>query len=322
MFLTSVNLIPEAPVATMVDLARQAEELGYHRCWVFDEGLATRDLYVTMAAVAGATERILIGPGITNPYTRHPAITAAAIASLDEMSGGRGFLGVGAGGSLTLGPLGLPRTRPLAAVGEMIQVCRALFSGNAVDLSGATTSLHRARLGFARPDLEIWLAGRGPKMVEMGGELADGVMLEFLHHDLISEAVDLVRRGAARSGRPGRIAYGTMVVTDDASMEVTRRHMTYRLVDSSPVVRERLGIGEAEIEKIRAALPDGLEAAGRHVRREWVEPFVIAGSVAECADRLVDLMEQHRFEEFVVPVLDVASATDLMATVARLVPAR
>ncbi|NCG36429.1 MAG: LLM class flavin-dependent oxidoreductase, partial [Actinobacteria bacterium] len=112
MIAKSINLIPEAPIAAMVDLAAHAEDLGFDRCWVYDEGLATRDLYVTLSAIATATSRMQLGPGITNPYTRHPAQTAAAIASIDELSGGRGFLGIGAGGSLTLDPLGIKQQRP------------------------------------------------------------------------------------------------------------------------------------------------------------------------------------------------------------------
>ncbi|MCH2621917.1 MAG: LLM class flavin-dependent oxidoreductase, partial [Acidimicrobiales bacterium] len=85
----SVNLIPEAPVSVIRELAVRAEELGYRRCWVYDEGLATRDVYVTLAAILQATSRLIVGPGVTNAYTRHPGQSAAAIATLAEMSGGR-----------------------------------------------------------------------------------------------------------------------------------------------------------------------------------------------------------------------------------------
>lgn len=107
---TGINIIPEGPIAGLVEVAVEAERLGFGRCWAYDEGLATRDVYVTLAAIAAATSTIEIGPGITNPYTRHPAQTASAVASLDELSGGRAFLGIGAGGSLTLTPLGIDVT--------------------------------------------------------------------------------------------------------------------------------------------------------------------------------------------------------------------
>ena len=73
----SVNLMPKGPVAEVADLAVLAERLGYRRCWVYDEGLITRDVYVTLTAIALATKRILLGPGITNPCVRHPGVAAA-----------------------------------------------------------------------------------------------------------------------------------------------------------------------------------------------------------------------------------------------------
>ena len=75
---------------------------------------------MTLTAIALATERILLGPGITNPYVRHPGVTAAAVATIDELSGGRAFVGLGAGGGLTLDPLGIDRRRPVVTVGHMV----------------------------------------------------------------------------------------------------------------------------------------------------------------------------------------------------------
>ena len=79
MTVSSINLIPEGPLDQLVALAVRAERLGYQRCWVYDEGLATRDVYITLAAIALVTTRMELGTGITNPYTRHPATTAAEI---------------------------------------------------------------------------------------------------------------------------------------------------------------------------------------------------------------------------------------------------
>ena len=313
MLAASVNLIPEAPVSQMVALGRSAEALGYARCWIYDEGLATRDVYITLAAIAQATSRIRLGTGITNPYTRHPATTAATIATLDELSDGRAFLGLGAGGSLTLGPLGIDRAKPLGAVRDTLLACRKLFSERPVTMSCAGFELRGATLGFARPGIEIWLAGRGPKMLALGGELADGVMLDFIHKDTLGDSVQLVRGAAAR---PTRIAYSTMIITDDEAMADTKPHMTYRLVDSPPQVRHLLGIGDHEVAAIREAMADGLVAAGSLVRDEWVHPFVIAGNVESCARELAVLMARHSIDEFLLPVLDLHHADHLMSVVA------
>ena len=131
----------KAPVGEIVELAVLAEQMGYERCWLFDEGVMTRDVFVTLAAIAERTSTIKIGPGITNPYVRHPGATAAAIASIDELSDGRAFIGVGAGGGLALGPLAVERTRPLQVVADAVTAMRGLFAGDTVTMTSETLSL-------------------------------------------------------------------------------------------------------------------------------------------------------------------------------------
>ena len=316
-FVASINLMPESPVGELVATAQEAERLGFSRVWVYDEGLAARDVYVVLTAIAAATTTVHVGPGITNPYTRHPATTAMSVATLHEMSGGRAFLGIGAGGSLTLDPLGIDRSKPVLAVRQTIEACRGLFDGETITASARHFSLSNAHLAMAKPSkAEIWLAGRGPLMLQLGGELATGVMLEFLHKDSIAHHRALVSAGAARSGNQPRLCYSTMVITTDAEMEAARPHMTYRLVDSQPDIKAELGITPDDIDKIRAAMAHGLEAAGEYVKTDWVRPFVISGSVDECATELRTLMTTHQFEEFILPVFHLDDATRLMGVVA------
>lgn len=312
------NLIPTEPVERMVALARRGEELGYERCWVYDEGLAARDVYVTLAAIAAATDAVEMGPGITNPYTRHAGATAGAIASLDELSGGRAFLGIGAGGSLTLDPLGIERNRPLAAVAEAIDACRRLLEGETVDADGRCVRLRQASLAWraGRTGTEIWLAGRGPRMLELGGAACEGVMLDFVHKPGLAEAVGRIRAAGRAAGRSPQIAYSTMIVTDERVMAATKPHMTYRLVDSPPEVRAAIGLTDEAAGRIRAAMGSGLEAAAELVRDEWVHPFVLAGTASECAAELASLVAAHGIDEFVVPVLDDQGAENLLATAA------
>ena len=143
-------LMPEGPVGKVVDVAVEAERLGFERVWIPDEGLAARECYVSLAAVAAATHRVQVGTGITNAYTRHPGVTASAIATLDELSGGRAALGVGAGGGLTLTPMAIDRVKPLSAMRELSSLEEASGKLSDRQMLGALLSDHESLARSAR----------------------------------------------------------------------------------------------------------------------------------------------------------------------------
>lgn len=305
-------------MARIVELAVAAERLGFRRCSVYDEGLAARDVHVTLAAIAAATDQILLGPGITNPHTRHPGVTAAAVASLDELSGGRAFLGLGAGGALTLDPMGIDRGKPLSAVREMVLACRSLFSGERLDFDGETVQFVSARLDYARPDIEIWLAGRGPKMMLTAGELSDGVNLSYVHKGTLGALLSSIRSAAV--GRPvPKISYTTKIVSSEADLEAARRNLSFRLLDQPGDVQELIGFGPDDAAALRKALGEGgPSVAAPLVEDDWVLPFVVAGTPAECAAELRAMLAEHQIDEFQLPVQELDEAESAMETVAAL----
>lgn len=312
--------MPERPVGQLVELARHAEALGYERIWIPDEGLAGRDCYVTLAAIAAATTRVRIGTGITNAYTRHPGVTAAAIASLDELSGGRAMLGLGAGGGLTLDPLAIERLAPLAAIEDLVTAARHLWAGERVDHAGGTGPFNDARLEFGRADIPIWLAGRGPRIMRLAGQLADGFVLSFVHKELLGRHAQAIRAAAEATGRPRpRLAYVTMIATTETDLRAARESMTFRLVDSPASVKERIGLTEAGTSALRQAIADGGPAAAAPlVRPGWVDPFVIAGTPAECASEIAALMAAAEIDEFQISVNRFGDGADQLAATAAL----
>ncbi|MFV1990843.1 MAG: LLM class flavin-dependent oxidoreductase, partial [Acidimicrobiales bacterium] len=215
---------------------------------------------------------------------------------------------IGAGGSLTLDPVGIERHRPLQAVSETIGACRALFSGVPAESSGEFVQLREATIRGARSDIEIWLAGRGPLMLRLGATQADGVMLEFIYKPQLGAVIDRVRQAAVQAGRQPKISYSTMVVTDDRSMAVAKQHLSYRLVDSPADVKAAIGLSDSDANLIRSTMPQGLEAAGELIREEWVLPFVISGTSSECAAELEELISASSIDEFAVALLDAESA--------------
>jgi 5,10-methylenetetrahydromethanopterin reductase len=318
MIVKGVNLIPDVPMAQVIELGQEAERLGYDKCWVYDEGLATRDVYVSLAAIAQKTARVRLGTGITSPFTRHPAVTASAVATLDELSGGRAFLGLGAGGTLTLAPMVIERQKPLTAVREMLQAIRPLLRGELVTFNGEIVKLQNASINSPRPNLPIWVAGRGSKMLMLGGELADGVVLDFIHKDSLPGSVKLIQSGSKITGNKPKICYSTMVITNERVMQELRPHMTYRLVDSPQEVKDLIGMTPADVEAVRSTMSaKGLVEAGKLIKEEWIAPFVIMGSEAECARELSDLMTRNGFDEFLLPILETQTAGKLMAEVAK-----
>lgn len=314
-------VMPEGPVEQVVDAVVVAEALGCSRVWIPDEGLAARECWVTLGAVAAATESVEVGTGITNAYTRHPGMTAAAVATLDEASGGRAALGIGAGGALTLAPLAIERRTPITAMRELATTSRALWSGQVVDHEGVAGGFRRARLGYGRPDIPVWLAGRGPRVMQLAGELADGFIMSFVHKELIGEHVAAIREAAEEHGRPRlRLCYMTILATTDQARQAARAALTFRLVDSPDPVKARIGLDTRTETSIREALSEGgPAAAARFVRDDWVDAFVICGTVAECRAELAGLVVANGIDEFQVSVNDLDSAAEDLALAAEIV---
>ena len=156
------------------------------------------------------------------------------------------------------------------------------------------------------------MAGRGPKMLAMGGELADGVALDSLFKESLPELVKLVLNGAKISGNQPRICFSTSIITTDAALEETRPHMTYRLVNQPAPIRKRIGLTDEDTNAIHSAMAGGIEAAGKLVKDKWMEPFVIMGSIEECAKEIREICQQNGMNEFIVPILNSADASRSM----------
>jgi 5,10-methylenetetrahydromethanopterin reductase len=292
-----------APVPDLLELAVDAERLGYRWLWVNDDRLE-RDPFTVLAAVAERTDRILLGPGVTNPYSRHPALLATAIATLDELSGGRAVLGLGAGGT-NHRALAIERTAPAATLRDSIELIRELLAGSTATLDAGAVRAREARLDFAapRPDIPIYVGSRGPRVLEVAGELADGAIVgNVATREGWEYATARVAAGAQRAGRDldavRLVAWLYVCVADDEreALDAIRPMAATSLVTSRPVLGD-LGIEmPAEFEREMQACewslaPDDVERAGRSLPAELVRRFGLAGSPRACRDRLAELLD-------------------------------
>lgn len=212
-------LLGEHPPERLLTLTRFAEEHDFEHLWYADEKFY-RDPYVSLTHLAGHTSRIRLGICVTDPYTRHPALTAMAMATLAELAGGRGVLGIGAGFS-GLQAMGLKQTKPPTALREAIELIRQLWAGGTVTYQGKTVAFHGGELNFkSPPDIPILVATSGRQILRLAGELADGVMLgDMASARVIVPALEEVRRGAELAGRSlagvPLIARANLIISDD-----------------------------------------------------------------------------------------------------------
>ena len=298
-----VGLPPAEPVAELLEVAEEVARLGYRYLWVNDERLE-RDPFTVLPVIAQRTERILIGPGVTNPYSRHPALIAAAMATLDELSGGRAVLGLGAGGT-NHRALGIERLAPATALRQAVDLIRGLWAGSTVSMESPAVRAHEAKLDFAapRPRIPIYVGARGPRMLELAGEVADGVIVgNVATREGWSYACERIAAGAARVGRDvGEVRltawlYACVAEDEDEALDAIRPMAATSLVTSRPVLGE-LGIEmpddfRASMEARGWSLDREVVAeAGATLPAELVHRFGLAGTPDTCRRRLERLLE-------------------------------
>ena len=191
-----VGLFPTEPLPKMIHLAKLSEELGFSHIWVGDSHLIWREAYVNMAAVALNTTRVKIGTGVTNPLTRHPSVVASAYATLEEYSPGRMIVGIGLGDS-SVETMGMKPAK-LSFFEKTMQQMRDLLAGNEVQLE--TGKIHL--LQPCKGKIPIYIAASGPKMLELSGRIADGIIvLVGVADEYIAHAKDKIAAGAKAAGR-------------------------------------------------------------------------------------------------------------------------
>jgi 5,10-methylenetetrahydromethanopterin reductase len=299
-----ILMLGNVPVPQMADRAKLAEKNGYDAVWVADERFY-REVYLTLAVLALNTERVRLGTCVTDPYARHPALTAMAIATLDEISKGRALLGFGAGIS-GFAELGIERKKPALAMREAIVLIRRLLKGEAVDFHGEVIGFTNGKLSFkpTRSEIPVYVASNGPLGQRMTGAVADGAIMEGCGS--VEEAAafrETLAQGAKKAGR------------DPKDVKVIARLNACIAVDGK-TARDAVRLGVARMLaagrlKFRTAEERGLTlpaeatalfanvhyAAGAApyapllplVTDRHVDAFTLAGTIDEVAEHMISL---------------------------------
>ncbi len=297
----SFCMLPDYPLGESIDMIKTADELGYYGAYSVDETWH-KDLWVLFAAAADKTKNIRFGPDLTPVGLREPTLVVQALATLDEVTGGRTecVFSIGNFGLLSQYGMDWKKMKPLSRVKEAHQVMRTFLDEGTITFDGEFYK-YDGLFTFARPVQEriplIFGAMRGPKSFQAAGELADGC-----HHALSysKEAyeylVDNIRAGAERAGRDWQEldigAWCVIVCAPDADeAKRTARTMVAFYISSMPEEQlQRHGIDPADMAPIVEALGKGeLDKAFELTSPEVAEKLSIAGSPEECAAKIREI---------------------------------
>jgi 5,10-methylenetetrahydromethanopterin reductase len=280
-----VGLFPTEPLPKMIQLAKLAEELGYSHVWIGDSHLIWREAYVNMAAAALNTKHVKLGTGVTNPLTRHPSVVASAYATLEELAPGRFIVGIGLGDS-SVETMGMKPAK-LGFFEQTIREMRELIAGKEVQLDSGKIHLKHP----AKQAMPVYIAASGPKMLELSGKIADGIIvLVGVADEYLAQAKARIEAGAKAAGRKladiHLVLWVPCAVSDTApAKDAVKAHVARVVAHPQPYVLDK------EEQKVLAEIRKTYdyyhhmdqEANHAEVIPDWlVDKFAIAGTVAEC----------------------------------------
>jgi len=290
-----------------MDIARYAESKGFHAIWQAESRLV-REATVPMAAFLAVTERIKVGSGVVNNWTRNPALLASTFSTLDDLAPGRVILGIGAWWEPLASKVGVNRTKPLLAMRETVEAVRALLADQTVTYNGQFVHLDGVELDYVhqerRPkDVPIYIGATGMQMMELAGEIGDGVVLNYLVSPIYNDmAMDHLERGARKAGRSASDLDRPQLVVcsldDDraAALDAARLLVTQYL-GQQPHIMKASGVPESLLEEISKVLTwpataEQVEAASRLVPDDVVQMITASGTAEECKEKVAEYVNR------------------------------
>jgi 5,10-methylenetetrahydromethanopterin reductase len=291
------------PIAQAVELVRYAEQRGFEAVWQADSRLV-RDAVVPMAAFGATTERIRIGSGVIDCWTRNPARLASTFSTLDDLAPGRMICGLGAWWDPLAAKVGISRDHPLTVMREIVTVVRALLANETVTFHGRYVHLDGVELDYVHQerrvkDVPIYIGATGMQMMELTGEIADGAVLNYLvAPDYNRRALDALERGARKAGRTlADVDRPQLVVCSvdrdrRAALDASRLLVTQYL-GQQPHIMAASGVPQALLDEIAKVLTwpathDEVVAASRLVPDDIVQMITASGEPDEVRAKVAE----------------------------------
>lgn len=294
------------PIRDGMEFVRYAEEKGFEAVWQAESRLV-RDAIVPMAAFAATTERIKVGSGVINNWTRNPALIAATFLTLDDLAPDRIILGIGAWWDPLAKNVGIERRKPLTAMREVVTVVRKLLNAERVTFHGEFVHLTDVELdvvhGRKGPrNVPIMIGATGMKMMELAGEIADGVVLNYLvSPQYNARAMEHLEIGAKRAGRSlDEIDRPQLIV---CSMDEDRekalngaRKLVTQYLGQQPHIMKASGVSQEVLDEIHQVLTwpateEEIERAMELVPDEVVQLITASGTPDECRAKVQEYLD-------------------------------
>jgi len=313
------------PIREGMEYVQYAEKKGFDAVWQADSRLV-RDAIVPMSAFAAVSETIKIGSGVVDCWTRNPARLAATFSTLDDLAPGRVILGIGAWWDPLAQKVGVSRDKPLRAMREIITSVRALLANETVTFQGEFVHLDGVELDYVYQDrrpkeVPIYLGATGMQMMELAGEIADGVVLNYLvSPDYNRKAIEHLAIGAQKSGRNWEdIDRPQLVVCSvhedrDTAIDMARLMVTQYL-GQQPHIMKASGVPQSLLDKVGEVLTwpathDQVVAASRLVPDEIVHMLTASGTADDARKKVSEYIADGATCPILYPLGDVYATID------------
>ena len=292
----AVEFVPQEAYWKTTYYAMLAEKSGYDYVWITDH-FNNRNVYTALTNILNYTDRVKIGPGVTNPYVLHPIGLAQSMMSLAEMGPGRVICGLGTGDKTTLDMVSIPRNKPLRTVRETTQIVREITAGNRLTMEGKIYQVSGVKLNFKIPDhIPVFIGAQGPKMLALAAEIGDGVLINASSPKDFEPAFTHIKEGLAKAEKKMsdiEIVAATAFSVDKDLEKARQAAMpvaAFIVAGCPEPILERHGIPVEAAGEISAAIAKGdWGAVFGKVTPEMLDAFAICGTPETCIEKINNL---------------------------------
>ncbi|MCY3413704.1 MAG: LLM class flavin-dependent oxidoreductase [Candidatus Heimdallarchaeota archaeon] len=307
------------PIRDGIRYAQLAEKMGFDQIWQAESRLA-RESTIPLAAIATVTDKIKLGTGVASMWTRNVALMGATFNTLNELAPGRVLAGLGAWWEPLASKVGVKRVKPLKAMREIVLNLQKLLAMENVTFDGEFVQFDGIELDIVHGErkplpVPVYIGATGPKMLELSGEIADGVLLNYLvspHYN--KNAMKLLQNGLDKSGRKmedlDRPQLVVVSVDEDADKAINRaKELVTQYLGQQPHIGKASGVSQDLLDEVGKILtwpatPEDIKKAMEVVPDDVVQLVAAAGTAEDCRSKVAEYIRDGATAPIMYPLAD------------------